>query len=728
MTIGLSLRQSIAALGAGGISVLAFSPCPPAFAEPPSRPGGSLPPIVADVKTPPGLFAEQPVDTERAAALACQPGDASPPAVAAVSESQFTPPPGSAQVCYDEPGDGSVWAMGETYKCRFAANGFTYIPMFGSSAPRNYPVRFVLQHIDAGGDALPLDAGQPVRVGNRVTIDRGFVQEVYLLTPRSIEQEFILAQRPGQGAVTIRVAIETDLAGADGGDALRFSNDLGAVNYSKAVVVDSAARRFDIATGLVVAGGAIEMTVPASVLAGAAYPLTVDPVLSTTTIAGTTTDDQSPDVAYDATNDGYLIVWEHVVSATDGDVISERYDHNGVAIAGSVAAIDITTANWRRPRVGNNNIGNSYLIAAEVGAAGARQVFGRVRAASSNALSPTFQISDPAFTGDQFNADVGGDPFSGQPPSYFCVVWERAVSAADHDILARLVDQATSAVSGGVIPIDNSVGTHDSNPNIAKSNGTAALWTVVWQRTASATNEDIYAAQVNYLGTIFIPTFVIDTTAVDNRHPAVSTLGTFGNYMVVYEEDPTGAADIHARVYNGNVLMGGGNLTTLEGIASTAARTLPAVDANADRFVVACSQQVGVNDFDAYISTYCYTGALRIAEPHRILDITAASSDSVQLASIYGGGGTVAPSEFMAVWADHTTPSAGGSLRAARYQAKATCCRADINQSGFVNVDDLLIVITGWGDCNTCPADVNGDSHVNVDDLLAVITGWGPCL
>ena len=76
------------------------------------------------------------------------------------------------------------------------------------------------------------------------------------------------------------------------------------------------------------------------------------------------------------------------------------------------------------------------------------------------------------------------------------------------------------------------------------------------------------------------------------------------------------------------------------------------------------------------------------------------------------------------MWANH---SAAGSLRAARYQVASTCCRADVNQSGSINVDDLLMVIVGWGNCNTCPADINGDSHVNVDDLLAVITGWGPC-
>ena len=52
---------------------------------------------------------------------------------------------------------------------------------------------------------------------------------------------------------------------------------------------------------------------------------------------------------------------------------------------------------------------------------------------------------------------------------------------------------------------------------------------------------------------------------------------------------------------------------------------------------------------------------------------------------------------------------------------------ADINNDGVVGVDDLLLVIGGWGPCGPfiCPADINDDGMVGVDDLLAVIQDWG---
>jgi hypothetical protein len=55
-------------------------------------------------------------------------------------------------------------------------------------------------------------------------------------------------------------------------------------------------------------------------------------------------------------------------------------------------------------------------------------------------------------------------------------------------------------------------------------------------------------------------------------------------------------------------------------------------------------------------------------------------------------------------------------------------CPPDVNNSGSVDVDDLIAVILGWGVCPPpCPPDVNGSGAVDVDDLIAVILGWGNC-
>lgn len=47
----------------------------------------------------------------------------------------------------------------------------------------------------------------------------------------------------------------------------------------------------------------------------------------------------------------------------------------------------------------------------------------------------------------------------------------------------------------------------------------------------------------------------------------------------------------------------------------------------------------------------------------------------------------------------------------------------DINCDGFVDVLDLLEVISHWGKLGG-PADLNGDGIVDVLDLLVVINNW----
>jgi hypothetical protein len=63
-------------------------------------------------------------------------------------------------------------------------------------------------------------------------------------------------------------------------------------------------------------------------------------------------------------------------------------------------------------------------------------------------------------------------------------------------------------------------------------------------------------------------------------------------------------------------------------------------------------------------------------------------------------------------------------------QPGAPLCAGDVNETGHVDVDDLLAVIASWG--NPPPpsmpgVDANGNGIVNVDDLLIVINTWGAC-
>ena len=53
-----------------------------------------------------------------------------------------------------------------------------------------------------------------------------------------------------------------------------------------------------------------------------------------------------------------------------------------------------------------------------------------------------------------------------------------------------------------------------------------------------------------------------------------------------------------------------------------------------------------------------------------------------------------------------------------------TLVPGDVNGDGVVGVNDILAVISAWGECDGCSEDLNNDGYVNVNDLLEVIANW----
>lgn len=57
-------------------------------------------------------------------------------------------------------------------------------------------------------------------------------------------------------------------------------------------------------------------------------------------------------------------------------------------------------------------------------------------------------------------------------------------------------------------------------------------------------------------------------------------------------------------------------------------------------------------------------------------------------------------------------------------------CGGDIDANGLVNVEDILLLLSEWGQCDgvsSCFSDQNEDSTVDVNDLLMLIANWGTC-
>jgi hypothetical protein len=280
----------------------------------------------------------------------------------------------------------------------------------------------------------------------------------------------------------VRLAVESELVGAVSSDGLVWANELGAVTYSSAVAIDAHGRRFAAPTSLV--DGVVELRVPASFLADAVLPLTIDPVLATYTPSGSPMfDDYDPDIAYDDSNGCFCIIWNRVFSATDHDTWAEMFDVFGLPLASTGAYVDFTGAAWTQAKVANNRIAGQFLVVASRSGSPI-EIWGRTREAESTTQSSQFQISSGS--GNKSSPDVGGDPHT-SAPTFYCVVWEREFNPGiDHDVHARLVTAAATLHGTAAILIDNTGSTYDKYPTVSKSDGVAPAgtqeWNVAWNR------------------------------------------------------------------------------------------------------------------------------------------------------------------------------------------------------------------------------------------------------
>jgi hypothetical protein len=158
--------------------------------------------------------------------------DPPPPASLAVSGN------GLSRVLVDEPGDGSVQVLAPGYKARFCADGVEFIPFYGATAPRNFPLSFRLRSVRRGATELPFAAAaRPTVEGLRVTFERGSVREVWDLRDREVEQRFVVAAGPARGELSVRIDVATGAACDDVADGLSFAHaGLGAVHGRSAPV------------------------------------------------------------------------------------------------------------------------------------------------------------------------------------------------------------------------------------------------------------------------------------------------------------------------------------------------------------------------------------------------------------------------------------------------------------------------------------------------------------
>ncbi|MBI5851593.1 MAG: hypothetical protein HZB39_11305, partial [Planctomycetes bacterium] len=290
-----------------------------------------------------------------------------------------------------------------------------------------------------------------------------------------VEQSFVLAVPDGDGDLVVRLALDTELVARADGDGIRFeASGLGHVTYGGVIAFDAAGRRFAGASRL--DGHRIELVVPHAFLAAAQGLVTIDPIIRTISIDGGADDNTVPDVAYERSNDRWLVVYQRTFSGTDKDVISRRYNGSGTFM--EEIAVATGSRESTDPAVGANTAHTRFLIVwvEDTGLGVDHVLLARKRASASTSQDPTFLLRDSPNASDRDPA-VGGSISVGPNGEAWAVAFE-----------VRPFVGGTSSVDCARVELDQTVlvqqvsssGEHATAPCISECNSLSTDWLCSW--------------------------------------------------------------------------------------------------------------------------------------------------------------------------------------------------------------------------------------------------------
>ncbi|MEM1451845.1 MAG: hypothetical protein AAGI22_22240, partial [Planctomycetota bacterium] len=567
-----------------------------------------------------------------------------------------------------------------------------YSPIVGNRPDAS--VRLSLHSVTRGGTALPLDPDVALRdVNGRLEVDRGSLVEAYDYDLQSVEQLFRFDALSGSGDLVVTMDVDTDLAMRGGPDGIVFWNDIAQVNYSNAFVYDANGVKVPIETTW--DQRSISLTVPASFLAGATHPITIDPVINSFAFGGGTVDDSEPDIAFDRDENRYLVVFEDFATATDTDLYYFAVDENGNVDSASFSALAIGSAvAYTKPAVAVNDAADQFLVVAAGLPSGGtnRQIDGFLidvtpATATGYTDGSAFTISDNPGGFDCFNADVAGDTFFAVTPNSYLVTWTRTFSATDNDVHGRMV-ASDGTLTTGRINIENSGANNDIQCSVSASIGDATgggdYYNVVWIRDASGNARgEVWARRVFFDGTFDgpSPTLPFQVTSETNCVNPVTTSGSAVDLEITGERYfyvayprvfAAGGGGLQSSIYSSvttfeDVAGPSVSITAMEDIVIGEDQTECAIATDGEGFMLVYSERFNGNDND--YDQYMVSGAVldapgnaftpTLSERHQNMAFSGATERGPAIACQYDGNerGTAREDDACVVWTEGGDPA-----------------------------------------------------------------------
>ncbi len=482
-------------------------------------------------------------------AFAQEPGSAAPrPSQPAVDGEWMLP----LHTMADDPEGGryGTWAAGPDYKAAFD-DGFTFYPVLGETYPDNLPLRWRTDTITVGGAVLVDGSAQARRNVDewRYELRYGAVTEAYDIRRDGVEQTFVLQRDTGAGDVVVSGVIDTPLHSANALAAvqsLSFVDGEGrpVIRYGEALAFDARDRRIPVQTSF--DGERIQLRLDGAWLAGATYPVTIDPLTSSTVIVAGGGFVNYPNLARDGSNNRIMAVFSRPSSGSDYDLYGKLLNDDLTFVA---SAFSDVTASWstRYASVAYAQSADKWMIALgreNLPGAGVRVYFHSGASTSLN-TGNIIATTRPSGYQDQ-HPSIGGNSTDTALGRGYLVFRRDQGSGSPNEMHSRVygVVVQPQTESFGVqnnLHTAPGFGLYDAEwPCVTRDNGGLGSWAVAWQEQDHTFGPGepwvIVGHRVGGLGQLSTSTVLVDGGRANSHklHPQVS--GAAGRYLLSYVE------------------------------------------------------------------------------------------------------------------------------------------------------------------------------------------------
>jgi hypothetical protein len=253
-----------------------------------------------------------------------------------------------------------------------------------------------------------------------------------------------------------------------------------------------------------------------------------------------------PAVDYAYTSNDFLVVWSETLQTpvTNKDILGQVVAIDG-SLTGTAFSIsdDPGDGTYRQdPDLAYNRHANRFLVAWEQKFSDTNWDIYAQQVHGAGGLYGSAFII-AYYTAPTVNPAVAAIPTT-PGNEKFLIVFELQYSSTDRDIYARVVTEEGAIIPeiGGTIYVADSTNS-ETNPSIAGSESNDT-YLVTWRENLTT----IKSRKVSYDGTLAPDTDHIYTGAIDARYPSVAA-GPVGDYLIVFDSDITPTFAILGRLY-----------------------------------------------------------------------------------------------------------------------------------------------------------------------------------